>query len=100
VHRQTWFGVTWSLIVVAALVLLLEVHRHHETVPVVWLETSAAAADVTATKTDAPYVGNVNTHKFHRKTCRYAKCPNCRVHFHTRDEALQEGFRPCGVCDP
>ncbi|MDQ3281527.1 MAG: hypothetical protein M3Q69_08950 [Acidobacteriota bacterium] len=49
---------------------------------------------------DAAFVGNTNTHKFHRNTCRYAGCANCTAKFKTRDEAIAAGFRPGGCCDP
>ncbi|HEX8617522.1 MAG TPA: hypothetical protein VF911_08050 [Thermoanaerobaculia bacterium] len=46
------------------------------------------------------YVGNVNTHKFHERSCRYAGCTNCTAHFASRTEAVSEGFRPGGCCNP
>jgi len=46
------------------------------------------------------YVGNTNTYKFHARTCRYAGCKNCTAKFATRKEAIDAGYRPCGVCDP
>jgi len=49
---------------------------------------------------DAPYVGNTNSHKFHRSSCRYAGCANCTAKFRTRDEALLSGYSPGGCCDP
>lgn len=53
-----------------------------------------------ASPTEAKYVGNTNTHKFHLLSCRHARCPNCVAKFTTRQEAIDGGFRPCGVCDP
>jgi len=61
--------------------------------------TSSPAAPA-ATEASASYVGNTNTHKFHRNTCRYAGCPNCTARFATREEAIAAGYRPCGICDP
>jgi hypothetical protein len=48
------------------------------------------------------FVGNVNSYKFHKIDCRWAKrCyKNCRAKFKTRDEALEAGFEPCKVCKP
>jgi hypothetical protein len=37
--------------------------------------------------------------KFHRATCRYARS-TARVTTLTREEALEQGFGPCGVCKP
>ena len=71
------------------------------------VETSTRTV-TTTTRSAAPivppmessYVGNVNSHKFHRQTCSYASCMNCTARFATRDEALAAGFRPGGCCDP
>jgi len=49
---------------------------------------------------DAPYVGNVKSHKFHRNSCRYASCPNCNAKFKTREEAIKAGYAPGGCCNP
>ncbi|MGE4554161.1 MAG: Ada metal-binding domain-containing protein [Desulfovibrionaceae bacterium] len=46
------------------------------------------------------YHGNRNSHVFHRPGCRYYDCKNCVVVFHSRQEALEAGFRPCKVCNP
>ena len=46
------------------------------------------------------FTGNVRTHKFHRRSCRYSGCPNCTARFATREDALAAGFQPCGTCDP
>jgi hypothetical protein len=46
------------------------------------------------------YVGNTNTHRFHALSCRYATCPNCRAKFATWQEAIDEGYRACGICNP
>jgi hypothetical protein len=37
--------------------------------------------------------------KFHRATCRYARS-TASVTTLTREEALEQGFGPCGVCKP
>jgi endonuclease YncB( thermonuclease family) len=46
------------------------------------------------------YHGNSKSHVFHRKECRYFNCKNCTVIFQNRQEAIQAGFKPCGVCRP
>ncbi|HET8798559.1 MAG TPA: Ada metal-binding domain-containing protein, partial [Thermoanaerobaculia bacterium] len=48
----------------------------------------------------AAYTGNVQTHKFHRRSCRYFTCARCTRTFATRDEAIAAGYDPCRVCDP
>jgi hypothetical protein len=49
---------------------------------------------------EAAYSGNTNTHKFHVRTCRYSHCTNCTATFATRREAIEAGYRPCGICEP
>jgi hypothetical protein len=117
-HKPTLVALSWCFVIAAATVLILEVHRSHTgvTPPTVMAAqmpsrgmpllarpetaTVSSPAAEQATPAAANYVGNTNTHKFHRMTCRYASCKNCTVHFATRDEALAAGFRPGGCCDP
>lgn len=51
---------------------------------------------------EAPYVGNAASKYFHRLACRNAKKMRVsnRVPLQTREQALAEGFVPCGICDP
>ena len=60
----------------------------------------AEAPRAEETKVDTPYVGNTNSHKFHRDSCRYAGCANCTAKFKTREEAIQAGYQPGGCCNP
>jgi len=48
------------------------------------------------------YVGNSRTLKFHRPDCVWAQriSPANRVYFQTREEAIQQGYIPCKVCNP
>ena len=46
------------------------------------------------------YHGNVNTKKFHKKSCRYFDCEACTRVFYSREEAIQAGYIPCKVCKP
>lgn len=50
----------------------------------------------------ANYVGNTNSYKFHRVTCRAAKriSPGNRIEFSTRQEAINYGMTPCKICKP
>lgn len=50
----------------------------------------------------ANYVGNTNSYKFHRVTCRSAKriSPSNRIEFSTREEAINFGMSPCKICKP
>ncbi len=60
----------------------------------------AGTARENPAKIDAPYIGNVKSHKFHRDSCRYASCPNCNAKFKTREEAIKAGYAPGGCCNP
>ncbi len=48
------------------------------------------------------YVGNSNSHKFHKPNCRTAQkiSENNKVSFNTREEAISQGYEPCKVCGP
>jgi len=53
-------------------------------------------------ESNAPYIGNKNSKKLH-----YADCPSVddmkdknKVEFYTRDEAINQGYNPCGRCKP
>jgi len=52
------------------------------------------------TKESIIYHGNTQTHKFHRPGCRYYNCKNCTAVFHSREEAINAGYKPCKVCNP
>jgi len=44
--------------------------------------------------------GNVSSKIFHKSTCKYYNCKNCINIFNSREEAILQGFRPCGLCNP
>lgn len=46
------------------------------------------------------YRGNAKSRVFHQSSCRYYACKNCIVTFESAREAVERGFRPCGVCEP
>ena len=48
------------------------------------------------------YVASVNKEPFHRISCRWAQkiSPKNVVYYNTREEAVQDGHRPCKVCKP
>ena len=48
----------------------------------------------------ADYLGNPRSMKFHYTTCRTIKHPENFIPIDSRDEALAEGYVPCGVCKP
>lgn len=56
--------------------------------------TRAAAETVTA------YKGNADTQVFHAITCKFASGKKCTENFTTRQAALDQGYKPCKVCNP
>lgn len=50
----------------------------------------------------APYIGNANTGKFHAASCRDVDKmnPSNMVELYSRDEAINNGYVPCGHCGP
>ena len=46
------------------------------------------------------YIGNKNSKKFHLPTCKNLPAEKNRVYLSSRDEAIQNGFDPCGNCNP
>lgn len=46
------------------------------------------------------YIGNKNSHKFHRATCSRLPAESNRVYFKSRDKAIADGFEPCKICEP
>lgn len=54
--------------------------------------------DETASSTS--YIGNSNTHIFHRTGCSYLPDPENRVNLSSRSAAVSAGYEPCGKCYP
>lgn len=50
----------------------------------------------------AGYVGNINSKIFHYSDCTSANRmkPANKIIFNSRDEAIQQGYRPCKKCNP
>lgn len=46
------------------------------------------------------YRGNTQTGVFHQSSCRYYTCKNCTATFASPAEAIEHGYRACGVCEP
>ncbi len=51
---------------------------------------------------ESVYVGNKNSHVFHRSTCSSASSMSekNKVAFSSREEAIEKGYKPCGKCNP
>ena len=66
-------------------------------------ESREAAEETEQPKEAVTYVINTNTHKFHLPDCGSAKeiKPQNRKEFTgTREEAVAQGYDPCGRCNP
>lgn len=61
--------------------------------------TAEPETDPTAV-TEYPFVGNLNTKKFHRTDCRYVPAQENAIWFTSCEEAVEKGYTPCGVCKP
>jgi micrococcal nuclease len=46
------------------------------------------------------YHGNVASRVFHRAGCKHYNCEHCTARFASREEAIKQGFKPCGSCNP
>ena len=53
-----------------------------------------------ATDDTIRYIGNVNSHVFHRSDCPGLPAQQNRVYFTDRSDALAGGYTPCGRCAP
>lgn len=64
--------------------------------------TMAALITCLASSAAFAYVGNSHSYKFHIEGCRAEQKIRAdhRVYFATRDEAIQAGYVPCGICNP
>jgi micrococcal nuclease len=51
-------------------------------------------------ETAGSYHGNMSSMAFHQPDCKHFNCKNCTVPFNTRDEAISDGYHPCGMCRP
>lgn len=46
------------------------------------------------------YIGNIASKKFHRPTCELLPKESRQVIFYSRDDAIVDGYLPCGACEP
>ena len=59
-----------------------------------------AAYQAPETEAEQEYIGNRKSKKFHYPSCRTLPKENNRTYFSTRDEAVEQGYDPCGNCHP
>ncbi|WP_195267745.1 MBL fold metallo-hydrolase [Eubacterium sp. 1001713B170207_170306_E7] len=64
-------------------------------------ETTAPTAEASVTPADAAiYIGNKKTKKFHLSKCSGLPKAENQTIFETRDDAVSQGYTPCGTCRP
>lgn len=58
--------------------------------------------DFAAADSESPYIGNRNTRKFHSYDCASVNDmkESNRAPLSSREEAIDQGYVPCGRCDP
>lgn len=64
-------------------------------------ETSAPSTP-SASQSQTTYIGSVESNKYHKSTCRWAKkiLEENRIYFSSKAEATGAGYSPCGTCKP
>ena len=69
---------------------------------VIGLSATPVVIESSVPETEAMYIGNKNSKRFHLPTCRSVsqmKEKN-RVEFSSREEAIEQQYIPCGDCNP
>lgn len=66
------------------------------------LQSTALTAAMPNTDGDVMYIGNVKTRAFHLPSCSSVTDmkPENRAPLYSRDEAVSQGYHPCGRCKP
>lgn len=49
---------------------------------------------------ESNYIGNKNSKVLHISSCGSLPNENNRVYFESKDEGVNQGFKPCGICKP
>ncbi|MBQ2654543.1 MAG: thermonuclease family protein [Methanobrevibacter sp.] len=65
-------------------------------------QTSTNANTDSGSGDSGNYIGNSNSGKFHKSTCKWGQktAEHNRVYFNNRNEAISQGYVPCKVCNP
>jgi len=69
-------------------------------IPLVYVSASEQAVTEESATTEYSFIGNRNSEIFHTLRCRTLPAERNRVHFETRDQAIDAGHRPCRNCRP
>lgn len=62
--------------------------------------SGSVAASGGASSSQYAYIGNKNSHKFHRISCSTLPNESNRIYYATRNEAVNDGMVPCKRCNP
>ena len=62
--------------------------------------SEARTAASTAARSDGAFIGNSKSKTYHRADCSFLPKESNRVYFATAAEAEQNGYQPCGHCEP
>lgn len=57
-------------------------------------------SEATPALTATSYIGNKNSKKFHLSSCSGLPKEENRIKFDSRENAINAGFEPCGICKP
>ncbi len=65
-------------------------------------DTPSGSSSNTASSSAGSYIGNANTHKFHYPTCKSVGkiSEKNKVTFSSRDDAVNQGYVACKICNP
>jgi competence protein ComEC len=70
-------------------------------------DNSSTSSEIVASTSSSPdfdadtyYIGNINTKKFHFPSCSYLPDEENQIILDTREEAIEQGYSPCGHCNP
>ncbi len=65
------------------------------------IQTNETVTEKTKTADmETMYIGNKNSKKFHRPDCSSLPAEKNRVELSSREEAINSGYSPCGLCLP
>ncbi len=74
-----------------------------DALPASTIDTVQENAPATSTQETVTYILNIKSHKFHTPSCdsveRMKESNKCDF-YGDRDEAIAQGYEPCGVCNP
>ena len=85
---------------------MLQVHKHKEEL---WQQgkgsengdgVTSSVFVASSDEEEEMYIGNIASKKFHRPTCELLPKESRQVIFYSRDDAIVDGYLPCGACEP